>query len=86
VHGIPPMYKLVTCPGTEQLELVEYVETPLGMLIYRCSRFRPVCALDCTRQCAVKLQQRARADRSRGPIVLRGDRFELDCELELEDV
>jgi hypothetical protein len=78
------MYKLVTCPGTEQPELVEYVETPLGMLIYRCSRFRPVCALDCTRGCAVKLQERTQADRERGPIVFSGDRFEL-CELDPED-
>ncbi len=71
------MYKLVTCPATEQLELVEYADTPLGMLIYRCSRFRPVCALDCTRRCAVKLQELARADRGRGPIVIQGDQLEL---------
>lgn len=43
---------LVLCPATETTELVDFVETPLGVLIYACSRFRPPCAMSCARGCA----------------------------------
>lgn len=51
------MYKVVRCPETQQLEMVECVETPLGNLIHRCTRFRPTCAMRCTRDCAVELDR-----------------------------
>jgi len=76
------MYKLVTCPESELLELVEYLDTPLGMLIHRCSKFRPVCAMTCTRSCAVVLDRKAMEIRASGPIVVREGRVELDVELE----
>ena len=50
------MFKMVRCPETGQLELVDYLETPLGALIHRCTSFRPVCALKCTRGCASDLE------------------------------
>lgn len=55
-----PMYRLVTCPETAHLELIDYEDTPLGMLIRECSRFRPACAITCTRTCAARLDQAAR--------------------------
>jgi len=55
------MYRLVTCPETAHLELIEYDETPLGMLIRECSRFRPACAVTCGRTCAARLDQATRA-------------------------
>jgi hypothetical protein len=51
------MLKIVTCPEAGTLELVECVETQLGHLIHRCTRFRPVCAMKCTRGCAVSLDR-----------------------------
>jgi len=85
------MYKLVTCPETERLELVEYLDTPLGMLIHRCSKFRPVCALNCTRNCAVVLDRRLMERRNSkrrfegsGPIRLLDGVLALDIELDGE--
>jgi hypothetical protein len=53
-------YRLVTCPETAHLELLEYAQTPLGMLTLGCSRFRPPCAVGCQRTCAALLDRRAR--------------------------
>jgi hypothetical protein len=54
------MYKVVRCPETRDHEMVECVETPLGNLIHRCSRFRPTCAMRCTRDCAADLDRETR--------------------------
>jgi len=43
---------LVVCPATQSLELIEFVDSPLGVLIHACSRFRPATALACGRTCA----------------------------------
>ncbi len=77
------MFKIVRCPVAGQLELVEYHDTPLGSLIHRCTYFRPVCALTCTRGCAPDLDKGAREER--GPIRERDGRLELDCELDEPD-
>ena len=53
------MYRMVTCPETAHLELIEYDDTPLGMLIRGCSRFRPACAIACSRTCAARFDQAA---------------------------
>ncbi len=53
-------YRLLTCPETAHLELVEYFDDPLGTLIAGCSRFRPPCALACPRTCAARLDRGAR--------------------------
>lgn len=53
-------YRLVTCPESAHLELIEYEESPCGMLIVGCSVFRPPCAVDCARICAGRLDQRNR--------------------------
>ena len=52
--------KLVTCPETAHLEEIEYVDTPVGMVIEACSRFRPACAVTCARTCAARLDRRRR--------------------------
>ena len=54
------MYRLLTCPETAHLELVEHLDDPLGTLIVGCSRFRPACALRCPRTCAARLDRGAR--------------------------
>jgi len=38
------MYRLITCPETAHLEMIDYEDTPFGMVIAGCSRFRPACA------------------------------------------
>jgi hypothetical protein len=68
------MYKLVTCPETAHLELIDYEDHPLGMLVQACSQFRPACAMTCTRTCAARLDLRNR---------VRPLQFECD-ELEVE--
>ena len=52
------MYRLITCPETAHLELIECEETPFGLVIARCSRFRPACAVTCPRTCAARLDRR----------------------------
>lgn len=53
-------YRLVTCPESAHLELIEYDDTPCGMLILGCSRFRPPCAVGCSRTCAARFDRRNR--------------------------
>jgi len=55
--------KRITCPETSTLELIDYEPTPLGVLIAGCSRFLPRCAVSCSRECAVRMDGRARRDR-----------------------
>ena len=43
---------LVVCPATDDLELIDYLDSPLGPLIHACSRFRPATALACGRGCS----------------------------------
>lgn len=52
------MYRLITCPETAHLELIEYDETPFGLVIAACSRFRPACQPNCPRTCAARLDRR----------------------------
>ena len=51
--------RVVTCPETAHLELIECEDTPFGMLIVSCSFFRGTCVLECPRTCAARLDQRA---------------------------
>jgi len=51
-------YQLVTCPETARLEMIEYEDSPLGMLIIECSRFRPPYDPTCPRTCAARLDSR----------------------------
>jgi hypothetical protein len=53
--------KLLTCPETAHLEMVEYQPHPLGMLIDACTRFRSPCEVECPRTCAARLDRRARS-------------------------
>ena len=52
--------RLVTCPETAHLELIEYDDTSCGMLIHSCTRFRAPWALSCSRACAARLDRRDR--------------------------
>lgn len=45
---------LVLCPTTETTELIEFVDTPLGALIHRCSLYEPATVMACNRACAVR--------------------------------
>jgi hypothetical protein len=55
-------YRLITCPETAHLEMIEDEPHPLGLLILACSRFRPSCAVACPRTCAARLDRRDRQD------------------------
>lgn len=48
------MRKLITCPDTAHLEVIEYERTELGTLIAGCSRLSR-CRLECGRVCAALL-------------------------------
>jgi hypothetical protein len=52
------MYRLITCPETAHLELIEYEDTEFGRVITACSRFRPACAVNCPRTCAARMDRR----------------------------
>lgn len=52
------MYRLITCPETAHLELIEYEHTPYGYVISACSRFRPACKVGCPRTCAARMDRR----------------------------
>ncbi len=51
-------HKLITCPETAHLEMIEYQEDSLGILIDACTRFRPACDVECPRTCAARLDRR----------------------------
>ena len=55
------MRKPITCPLTGHLETVELEQTPLGVVVERCSRFSPSDRVTCTRECARRLDLRDRA-------------------------
>jgi hypothetical protein len=52
------MQRLITCPETAHLEMIEYEETPVGCVISACSRFRPATAVMCPRTCAARMDRR----------------------------
>jgi hypothetical protein len=52
-------YRLITCPATATLELIEYEQDPLGVLVLACSRFRPPSCMSCPRGCAASIDGRA---------------------------
>ena len=71
---------LVTCPETSHLELIEYEDDPLGMLIDACSRFGEPCALVCPRTCAARMDTRARIHEAENALSV-GDDTSLDIPL-----
>jgi hypothetical protein len=66
--------KRITCPETSHLELIDYEQTPLGIVIAGCSRFLPRCSLACSRECAACLDRRSR----------RGDRASIEGDVTCE--
>jgi hypothetical protein len=55
-------YRLITCPETAHLEMIQEDPHPLGLLILACTRFRPSCSVDCPRTCAARLDRRSQLD------------------------
>ena len=60
--------KLVTCPETAHLELIDFDLDALGTLIRACTRFAPSCQPTCARLCATRMDRRSR-DSSRPPLL-----------------
>jgi hypothetical protein len=54
-------FRLVTCPESGHLELIDFEDTPFGLLIRDCSGLRE-CPRDCPRTCAARLDRRQRLD------------------------
>jgi hypothetical protein len=50
------MYKLLTCPESVRLALIDCDLSPLGILIRECSLYP--CELTCSRECAARLDRR----------------------------
>lgn len=69
-------HRPVTCPETAHLEIIEYNDTPLGLLILDCTRFHSTCAVECPRTCAARLDQCTRDDLE--TMLEVGDETELD--------
>jgi hypothetical protein len=53
-------HRLVTCPETAHLELIECDDSPIGLLILRCTRFDAPCPVECPRTCAARIDRRER--------------------------
>jgi hypothetical protein len=53
-------HRFVVCPETAHLEKIEYLDSPLGMLTFSCSRYASQCELGCSRACARHFDLRAR--------------------------
>jgi hypothetical protein len=68
IEEVPVPRKLVTCPETAHLELIDFELHPLGILIRACTRFAPSCLPDCERICAARMDRRSR-DTSRPPLL-----------------
>jgi hypothetical protein len=60
------MRKLITCPETVHLEVIEFEDTELGTVITSCSRLAR-CGLECTRVCAALIDTHASPDPCAGP-------------------
>jgi hypothetical protein len=54
----PAMIRLITCPETAHLEMIDFDDTPVGCVISACSRFRPAGAVSCPRTCAARMDRR----------------------------
>ena len=50
----------LTCPDSAHLEEVELEVDVLGLLVSGCTAFEPEWAVDCTRTCARRLDERRR--------------------------
>jgi hypothetical protein len=72
IEEVPVSRKLVTCPETAHLELIDFDLHPLGVLIRACTRFAPSCEAKCERTCAARMDRRAR-DTSRPPMLAVSD-------------
>ena len=58
--------KLITCPQTVHLEVIELVDTVFGTVIASCSRLAR-CRLQCSRVCAALLDRSASLEPCDGP-------------------
>ena len=58
--------KLITCPETDHLEVIEFEDTAFGTVLARCSRLAR-CGLQCSRVCAALIDRRASLEPCDGP-------------------
>jgi hypothetical protein len=58
--------KLITCPETVHLEVIEFEDTALGTVIASCSRLAR-CGLQCSRVCAALIDRSASLEPWDGP-------------------
>ena len=58
--------KLITCPETVNLEVIEFEDTALGTVIASCSRLAR-CRLHCSRVCAALIDRSASLEPCDGP-------------------
>jgi hypothetical protein len=58
--------KLITCPETVHLEVIEFEDTTLGTVIAQCSRLER-CGLQCSRVCAALIDRNASPEPCDGP-------------------
>jgi hypothetical protein len=61
--------KQIICPETSHVEVIELEPTPFGIVIASCSRFSPPTCVECTCECAARLDRRDRGDMD-SPIAL----------------
>jgi hypothetical protein len=58
--------KLITCPQTDHLEVIDFENTPFGTVIAGCSRLAR-CGLECSRVCAALIDSHASPEPCDGP-------------------
>jgi hypothetical protein len=71
-------HRFVTCPETGHLEWIQYVDSPLGMLVASCTRYEPRCDVACPRTCAARFDLRARLAQPRLSV---GDMTSVDIDI-----
>jgi hypothetical protein len=58
--------KLITCPETDHLEVIDFEDTALGIVIASCSRLARG-GLQCSRMCAALIDRSASLEPCGGP-------------------
>jgi len=51
-------YRLLTCPESAHIEMIEHEAHPLGLLVVACSHFHPPDRVTCARTCAARMDRR----------------------------
>ena len=73
----------VACPETAGPEIIEFDDSPFGILLTGCSRFRPASAVTCPRSCCAGFDRRTRT--SEDPTVRNGASHDDDADDRTDD-